>query len=123
MDLHSYEALRERAAWIDLSNRGKIRVTGDDRVRLLHSMTTNHIQQLIPGSGCYTFFLTAQGRIIADANIFCMSDYLLIDTEPETRQRVLEHLEKFIIAADVLLHDFTNDYGTINLEGPTAEQF
>lgn len=120
MDLQSYEALRERAAWIDLSGRGKIRATGEDRARLLHSMTTNHIQNLIPGTGCYAFFLTAQGRIIADANIFCMPDYLLIDTEPETRQRVLEHLEKFIIADDVLLHDFTHDYGTINVEGPAS---
>ena len=57
-------------------------------------MTTNDIQTLVPGDGCYTFFLTAQGRILADANIFAMSDYLLIDTEPETRQRVFEHLDK-----------------------------
>ena len=73
MDLLSYDALRDRAAWIDLTGRGKIRATGEDRARLLHSMTTNHIQALVPGEGCYTFFLTAQGRIIADANIFCMT--------------------------------------------------
>jgi tRNA-modifying protein YgfZ len=121
MDPLSYAALHERAAWIDLSSRGKIRATGEDRARLLHSMTTNHIEHLIPGSGCYTFFLTPQGRIIADANIFCMPDYLLIDTEPETRQRLLEHLDKFIIADDVVLHDFTDAYGTINIEGPQAE--
>src|SRR3954470_2146452 len=101
MDRNSYDALRERAAWIDLTGRGKIRATGDDRARLLHSMTTNNIQALLPGEGCYTFFLTAQGRIIADANIFAMTDYLLIDTEPETKQRVYEHLDKFIIADDV----------------------
>src|SRR5688500_9890968 len=121
MDPQSYAALHERAAWIDLSGRGKIRATGEDRARLLHSMTTSHIQELIPGSGCYTFFLTAQGRIIADANIFCMPDYLLIDTEPETRQRVLEHLDKLIIADDVLLHYFPYDYGTINIECPQFE--
>ena len=39
----------------------------------------------MPGVGCYAFFLTAQGRILADANIFAMTDYLLIDTEPETK--------------------------------------
>jgi folate-binding protein YgfZ len=122
MDRNSYDALRERAAWIDLTGRGKIRATGDDRARLLHSMTTNNIQALLPGEGCYTFFLTAQGRIIADANIFAMTDYLLIDTEPETKQRVYEHLDKFIIADDVTLHDFTNDYATVNVEGPQAEE-
>ena len=46
----------------------------------------------------------------------------LIDTEPETKQRVFEHLDKFIIADDVILRDFTNDYATLNVEGPHAAQ-
>ena len=120
MDRNSYEALRQRAAWIDLSGRGKIRAAGDDRVRLLHSMCTANIQELIPGAGCYAFFLTAQGRIIADANVFSMSDYVLLDTEPDTKQRVYDHLEKFIIADDVVLRDFTDDTATLGVEGPQA---
>src|SRR5438874_5790945 len=48
-----YSALREHAAWLDLSGRGKIKVMGADRARLLHAMTTNHIEQLKPGEGCY----------------------------------------------------------------------
>jgi aminomethyltransferase len=121
MDQNSYRALRERAAWIDLSGRGKIRATGDDRVRLLHAMCTNNVENLQPGTGCYAFFLTAQGRILADLNLFYLPDYLLLDTEPDARQRVLEHLDKFIIADDVTLHDFTEATSTINLEGPAAE--
>ncbi len=34
-----YDALRNRAAWMDLSARGKIKLTGEDRARLLHAMT------------------------------------------------------------------------------------
>src|SRR5919106_4918026 len=105
---NTYDALRNRAAYIDLSGRGNIRATGEDRVRLLHAMTTNHVEQLQPGTGCYGFFLTAQGRILADVNLFCMPDYILLDTEPETRQRVREHLERYIIADDVTLEDFTD---------------
>lgn len=122
MDPNAYRALKENAAWIDLTGRGKIRVTGDDRVRLIHAMCTNHVQDLQPGLGCYAFFLTPQGRIIADANVFYMPDYLLLDTEPETRKRILQHLEQYIIADDVLLHDFTDDWATVSVEGPGAEQ-
>jgi aminomethyltransferase len=122
MDPNAYQAIREHAAWIDLSGRGKIRATGEDRVRLMHAMCTNHIEELQPGTGCYAFFLTAQGRILADANVFCMPDYLLIDTEPEARQKVLEHLDRFIIADDVALHDFTEATATIAVEGPDAER-
>jgi folate-binding protein YgfZ len=116
----AYQALRESAAWIDLSNRGKIRLTGEDRARLLHAMTTNQIEKLAPGEGCYTFFLNAQGRILADANVLCEADSLLLDTEPELRQRLFQHLDQFIIADDVTLEDETGSLGTIAIEGPQA---
>ncbi|MGI8745255.1 MAG: YgfZ/GcvT domain-containing protein [Bryobacteraceae bacterium] len=108
------------AAWLDLSDRGKIKVTGEDRARLLHAMTSNHIQQLIPGAGCYAYFLSAQGRILADANVLCRPDHFLLDTEPETREKLYQHLDKFIIADDVTLEDATAATLTIALEGPAA---
>jgi folate-binding protein YgfZ len=108
------------ASWLDVSGRGKIKLTGEDRARLLHAMTTNHIQQLTPGIGCYAFFLSAQGRILADANILCRPDHFLLDTEPETRQKVYQHLDKFIIADDVTLEDLTESIATIALEGENS---
>lgn len=115
-----YAALRERAAWLDLSGRGKIRVSGDDRARLLHAMTSNHIQQMKPGDGCYAFFLNAQGRILGDVNILCFEDHFLLDTEPETRQKLFEHLDRYIIADDVTLQDDTDQLATLAVEGPEA---
>ncbi len=115
-----YEALRNRAAWMDLSARGKIKLTGEDRARLLHAMTTNHIQQLAPGTGCYAFFLNDKGRVLADANVLCRPDYFLLDVEPETRQPLYQHLDRFIIADDVTLEDLTDAMATIAVEGPQA---
>ena len=115
-----YEALRNRAAWLDLSARGKIKLTGEDRARLLHAMTTNHIQQLTPGTGCYAFFLNDKGRVLADANILCRPDYFLLDVEPETRQPLYQHLDRFIIADDVTIEDATDAVATIAVEGPQA---
>ena len=117
-----YEALRQAAAWIDLSARGRIRATGEDRKRLLHAMTTNHVEQMQPGESLYAFFLNAQGRILADAWISCAGDHLLLDTEPETRQKVYEHLDRFIIADDVTLEDVTEQTAEIAVEGPQSEQ-
>jgi tRNA-modifying protein YgfZ len=117
-----YDALRERAAWLDLSARGKIKLTGEDRARLLHAMTTNHIQQLTPGSGCYAFFLNDKGRVIADANILCRPDHFLLDVEPETRQPLYQHLDHFIIADDVTPEDTTDSITTIAVEGPQAAE-
>jgi len=115
-----YQSLRAHAAWLDLSARGKIRVSGEDRARLLHAMTTNHVQQLKPGDGCYAFFLNAQGRILGDVNLFCFEDHFLLDTEPETRHKLFEHLDRYIIADDVTLTDETDRIATIAVEGPEA---
>src|SRR5580692_9770920 len=115
-----HEALLNSAGLLDLSLRGRIRVTGEDRARLLHAMTTNHVQQMKPGDGIYVFFLNAQGRILADACILCFEEHFLLDTAPETRQVVYEHLDNYIIADDVTLEDITEQTFSFGLEGPKA---
>jgi tRNA-modifying protein YgfZ len=115
-----YTALRESAAWVDVSTRGRIKMTGEDRARLLHAMTTNNIQKLEPGQGCYAFFLNAQGRILADARVWCFADHLLLDVEPEQRQKIYEHLDRYIIADDVVLEDVTDQTNSIVLQGPNT---
>jgi folate-binding protein YgfZ len=117
-----YDALRNRSAWMDLSSRGKIKLTGEDRARLLHAMTTNHIQQLAPGQGCYAFFLNDKGRVLADANILCRPEHFLLDVEPEARETLYQHLDHYIIADDVTLEDITESTATIAVEGPGAAQ-
>jgi folate-binding protein YgfZ len=115
-----YDALRESVAWLDLSARGRIYATGADSARLLHAMTTNHVQQLKPGMGCYAFFLNAQGHILADVNLLRLEDRFLLDTEPETRELVYRHLDKYIIADDVALEDASDAMACLGVEGPQA---
>jgi len=97
-------------------------VIGEDRARLLHAMCTQDIAGLRPGQGAYAFFLNAQGRILADANIFCFEDSFLLDTEPETAGKLYDHIERYIIADDVTLEDETERTATLAIEGPKAEQ-
>jgi tRNA-modifying protein YgfZ len=115
-----YDALRTRAAVLDLSGRGVIYVAGEDRARLLHAISSNHIERLRDGEGCYAFFLNAQGKILADGHILCLHDRLLVDTEPETRDKLRRHIDKYIIAEDVVLEDLSETTGVIAVEGPAA---
>jgi len=120
MDHDAYIALRESAALIDLTGRGHIQLTGEDRARLLHAMTSNHIEELKPGDCRYAFFLSAQGRILSDVNVVCTESSLLLDTEPETAQAIYEHLDRYIIADDVTLSNLTGRVAVIGLEGPQS---
>jgi folate-binding protein YgfZ len=103
-----YEELHRGDAWVDLSDyRGRIYATGEDRARLIHALTTNHVQQMKPGDRAYAFFLTAQGRILSDVNLVCYEDHLLLDIEPEMRETVWKHIDHYIIADDVTIEDVT----------------
>jgi folate-binding protein YgfZ len=83
-------------------------------------MATNHVEGLAPGGGVYALFLNAQGRILADANILCLPDAFLIDTEPETAHSLYEHLDRYIIADDVTLLDQTATVAVLGVEGPAT---
>ena len=93
---------------MDVSARGRIKVAGEDRARLLHALSTNHVKQMKPGDEIYAFFLTAQGRILSDAIIVCYEDYFLLDVEPEARESLLKHIDHYIIADDVTLEEITD---------------
>jgi folate-binding protein YgfZ len=115
-----YDALRSGAAWLDLSARGRILARGRDRARLLHNITSNEIKKMTPGSGCYAFLLNPQGRIQADLYLFCMADHFLIDTEPDLREKVQQHILKYKVADQVELENVTPLTAAIGLEGPNA---
>jgi aminomethyltransferase len=116
-----YEALVNGAAWVDLSGRGRVRVRGRDRARLLHNISSNEIKKLAPGSGCYAFLLSPQGRIQADFELLCLDDHFLIDTEPELREKVMAHILRYKVADQVELEDVTGSTAALGIEGPGAE--
>jgi aminomethyltransferase len=63
-----------------------------------------------------------QGRILADVNVLCRPDHFLLDLEPETREKVYQHLDHYIIADDVTLEDLTGSTATIAVEGPKSAE-
>ncbi|HUI53998.1 MAG TPA: hypothetical protein VLY04_03445 [Bryobacteraceae bacterium] len=115
-----YQALRETAAWLDLSTRGRIIARGRDRTRLLHNLTSNDIKKMVPGDSCYAFLLNPQGRIQADLHLLCLADYFLLDTEPDLREKVHQLIRRYIIADQVELEDVTATTVSIGVEGPSS---
>jgi folate-binding protein YgfZ len=115
-----YEALLHGAAWLNLSSRGRTTVRGRDRARFLHNVTSNEVKKMAPGQGCYAFLLSPQGRIQADLCLFSFEDRFLIGTEPELREKVSQHMRRYIVADQVELEDVTAATASIGLEGPGA---
>ena len=116
-----HAALLETAGVFDLSFRGRICLTGNDRVRFLHGQVTNDVKKLGVGVGCYSALTTAKGKIQSDLNIFALQDERLLDFEPGLTPLVTQRLEKFIVADDVQIVDVTPHYGLFSVQGPKAE--
>ena len=110
-----HRAVRKKAGLIDQSHRGKIRLTGKDRIDFLHGMVTNDIKRLTPGNGLYAIFTTDKAKMLADARIYCLPDALWIDLDPEVTEKIQKHLEKYTLASDVILENLTETWGLLSI--------
>ncbi|HTI72838.1 MAG TPA: glycine cleavage T C-terminal barrel domain-containing protein, partial [Candidatus Limnocylindria bacterium] len=106
----------------DLSFRGRICLTGADRVRLLNGQVTNDVKKLEAGQGCYAALVTAKGKMQADLNIHALSEELLLDFEPGLTPALLERFDHYIVADDVQVVDVAPYYGLISVQGPLAPE-
>src|SRR5213594_978585 len=106
----AYTAARERAAFLDRSDRGRIVVSGADRASYLQGLLTNDIAALKPGQGCYAAYLTPQGRMIADLHVYELGDGMLLTMAGELKKALLARLDHSIFSEDVQLRDVSGVY-------------
>src|SRR5215470_1479175 len=117
----AYQDARQRAVFINRSGRGRIVVSGKDRGSYLQGLFTNDIAGLKTGEGCYSAYLTPQGRMISDMWVYELGDVILIDLpSTETKNAVLAKLDQFIFSEDVQLGDVTDAFAQIAIVGPES---
>jgi folate-binding protein YgfZ len=116
----AYDAARRRAAFLDRSHRGRIVVSGTERASYLQGLLTNDVIALKAGQGCYTAYLTAQGRMIADLYAYELGDVMLLTMIGGVRDGVMAKLDQFIFSEDVQLGDVTATFAQIAIVGPGA---
>jgi folate-binding protein YgfZ len=116
----AYQAARNRAAFIDRSDRGRIVVSGRDRASYLQGLLTNDIPALKAGEGCYAAYLTPQGRMIADLWVYELGDVILLSLAGDVTAVVLAKLDQFIFSEDVQLGDVSETFAQIAVVGPEA---
>lgn len=115
-----YLALRERAAIVERSDRGRLRLTGADRRSYLQGLLTNDIEALIPGTGCDAALLTAQGRMLSDMRVLETGDEILLDLPLAVTPKIADHLSQFIFSEDVVVEDVTASLFDVGAYGPKA---
>ena len=118
--LEEYAAAREGTAVHDSSYVGRIRATGEDVLDLLNRISTNEVVSLQPGQGAPTVLTTDRGRILDLITVLNLEDHVLLLTSPQTRDEVIQWIDKYTIVENVTLVDATSDTGMLSVIGPMS---
>lgn len=112
-----YDALTREVGYVPLEDRTQIELVGEDRAAFLHNLSTNDIRKLAIGSGCEAFFCNAQGKAIAHAFVWAMPNSLVIDTIGGLAQKLMAHLDRYLIREKVELIDRSSQWSALLLSG------
>ena len=124
---HEQRDLFAGKAWADLGHRGLLSITGADRLTWLHALTTQHLENLTPGTWADALILDANGRI--EDQLFLVDDgtTTYIHTERERLADLINYLEKMKFMLRVEVADLSHTHTLLrapglpdNLGGPYA---
>jgi folate-binding protein YgfZ len=124
--LTEYRAARESIALFDESRRGKVELSGKDALLFLHNLCTNDVKNLPFDRGCEAFLCTAKAKVVAYVGVSHLRhgdrDVVWLDSETGQAERILKHLNHFLISEQVELADRTAEIGLLHLCGPQAQE-
>jgi glycine cleavage system T protein len=116
-----YRAVRESVGLADLSHRGKLRVTGDDRVKWLQSVISNDILPLQPGQGRYSSFLTHKGKMLTYFRVYMQADAVMLEDVGEIGDTTYAALRKFLLyGTKARMESCAESWGLLLISGPKA---
>ena len=117
-----YSEVRDGGAGlIDLSERGRIRVSGSEAVMFLNGLITNDMKTLVKHRWMPAAFPTVQGRLIGAVRVIRAADPLfLIDTDAASREGVLNTISRFTMAGDFYVTDVTAQTSMFTVQGKQA---
>ena len=88
---------------VDRANRGVIKITGRDRLSWLHSLTSQHLERLTPGTTAQALVLDPQGRLEHHLTLTDDTTATWIHVEPHTAPALVDYLNsmRFMLRVEV----------------------
>ncbi|MFD9322266.1 YgfZ/GcvT domain-containing protein [Streptomyces sp. NPDC060053] len=108
-------ALADGTGFVDLSHRGVVTVSGEDRLSWLHLLLTQHLTDLRVGEATEALILSANGHI--EHALYLVDDGLTVwlHVEPGTQEPLIAYLESMKFFYRVEVADRTADFAVVHL--------
>ncbi len=113
-----YQALLERAALLEESDRSVIRIEGDRAEEMLHGLVTNRVKGMQAHRGVYAFMLTPKGRLVCALRLLRLNGGYWLDLPVLCQEAVLAHLRKYV--PPIFATFAPTDIRRIGVVGPLA---
>jgi tRNA-modifying protein YgfZ len=111
-------ALATSAGLVDRSNRGVLRITGEDRLSWLHSLTTQHLDRLAPGQSAEALILSPTGHVEHHLTLTDDGTSVWVHVEPGTAAALAAFLDSMRFMLRVEVADLSRDYAVLSVLGP-----
>jgi folate-binding protein YgfZ len=110
-------ALAQGTAWADLSHLSIIEVSGDDRAKWLHDLTTQHLSDLAVGTWTSALILDHNGHLEYQFNLVDDGNatYLVLDSQ--YAPTLLQYLLKMRFMLKVDARDASADFAVLRAPG------
>ena len=116
-----HHAVRTGVGIADLSHRGTLLVTGEDRVTWLQSIISNDILPLQSGDWLYSSFMTHKGKMLSYFRVYRLEESLLVEDMGESGAVTYETFRKFLLyGTKAKMKNCGDTWGIILVSGPKA---
>jgi len=114
-------ALLEGKAWADLSHLSIIAISGDDRLKWLHDLTTQHLTDFGAGLWTSAMILDPQGHVEYQFNLVDdgAATYLVLD--PPFAEPLITYLNKMRFMLKVEVRDASSEFVVLRAPGAPTE--
>ncbi|CAB4701033.1 unannotated protein [freshwater metagenome] len=114
-------ALESGTAWADLSHLSVVAVSGDDRLKWLHDLTTQFLSDLEVGIWKSGMILDPQGHVEYQFNIVDDGTTSWLVLDPGYADTLVAYLTKMKFMLKVDVRDATSEFAVLRAPGATTE--
>jgi len=114
-------ALEAGTAWADLSHHNIVAVSGEDRLKWLHDLTTQFVSDLQPGAWMPNMILDAKGHVEFQFNLVDDGTTTFLVLDPGYSEQLIEYLTKMKFMLRVDVKDASNEFAVLRAPGAPTE--
>jgi folate-binding protein YgfZ len=114
-------ALEAGTAWADLSHHNIVAVSGVDRLKWLHDLTTQFVSDLQPGVWMPNMILDAKGHIEYQFNLVDDGTTTFLVLDPGYSEQLIEYLTKMKFMLRVDVKDASDEFAVLRAPGTPTE--